>query len=200
MPDLVAQCSSLVDAAKISACATIEAAQIAAGAAQTNAIIGAAGSVAVVIAAGIAGYIAYINARRPFDVDVVEQGKAIDALRAELKTTVRATREYVDKTVTIYKGTFAQTVEVRVIPLPSTIEKKDDSAFDLFGVQVTEAIALVRLRLSDYRRAKAPIEQRERPPEDQTPVKLFKRPSDFDSVETAATDYSAALERLGTLL
>src|SRR4051812_28964962 len=68
------------------------------------------------------------------------------------------------------------------------------------GANINEAIEYVRLRLNDYRRAKAPIQDQHRKPDDNRPVILKERPESFSHIIRAAQDYRIAFDRLKSLV
>ncbi|MCK1541621.1 hypothetical protein IVB12_06410 [Bradyrhizobium sp. 179] len=189
-----------IEAAKISAKAAVEAARIAADVAQTNGILTAIGASAAVIAAAITAYAAFHNARGTILVQLGKEQEQKETLSANLRVTIEETIKWVDDAVMLYKGDFAKPVELRVLPLPSAIERSDPKDLISLGPEINEAIALVRLSLNDYRRAKEPIQNRHRKAKDAKPAKLKERPSDFDAVISTAEAYSVALRRLNSLL
>ncbi|SCB51802.1 hypothetical protein GA0061098_101665 [Bradyrhizobium shewense] len=189
-----------IEASKISARATVEAARIAADVAQTNGILTAIGATAAVLAAAITAYVTFRNARDTILLQLGKEQEQKATLSANLRATIEDTIKQVDDAVMIYKGDFAEPVELRVLPLPSAIERSDPKGLSSLGPEINEAIALARLCLNDYRRAKEPIQNRHRKPKDTKPAQLKERPSDFDTVISTAEAYSTALRRLNSLL
>jgi hypothetical protein len=189
-----------VQVAHITAEATIKAAQIAADAAHYAAFVSAGGAIAALLGAVIAAYVAYKNVSDAYRRAQAEKEKEKSVLAAQVRTTVLATIGAVDQALVAYKGDFREPVEVRVLPMPTSLETREPTAFASLGPAVNEAVELVRLRLNDYRRAKAPIQDRMRRPGDDKPVILDTRPDDFDTVINTAETYKATLGRLERLL
>jgi hypothetical protein len=195
MPDL-----SSIEAAKITADATKAAAQIAADAARTNAIIGAVGTLSAVIAAGIAAWVTYRNAKQTVLEERRKDEIITTATGANLRATIRNKIKSVDDTLATYRGNFSEPVEVRVLTLPEI--EGDPAKFSAFGPEVIEAVVIARLRLDDYRKAKDKIQRDYRNPLDNKPVRLRKRPPDhdFDPVIETTEAYRDALTHLASLL
>ena len=80
-----------IEAARIAAQATIQAAQIAADAARTNTLISVGGTFLTLLGAAIAAYVAYTNAREPFCQANADREKERTILAAKILTNVRAT-------------------------------------------------------------------------------------------------------------
>jgi len=198
--DLPADLQPTIEAAHIAAAATIKAAQIAADAALTNTIITVGSTLIALVGTIIAAYVAYTNVREPLRRADIDKEKERAVLLAQLQTSTRATLNAVDQALVTYKGKFSEPVEVRVLPIPATLESRDPKELVSLGPAINEAIVLVGLRLNDYRRAKAPIQDRLRLPDDDRPVILRARPDDFDAVVIAAEAYKAALNRLENLV
>jgi len=197
--DLPSNIQPAIEAAHIAAQATVQAAQIAPDAARTNTLISAVGTLVALVGTVIAAYVAYINVREPLRRADVDKEKEKDILLAQLNATVGATMNSVDQAFVAYRGKFSEPVELRVLHLPATLESRDSKELALLGPAINESIVLVGLRLNDYRRAKATIQDRMRPPDDDKPVILGDRPEDFEPVVVAAEAYRVALSRLESL-
>ena len=167
-----------LEVARIAAQASIQAAKIAARAARTSALITATGTLVALIGTVIAAYVAYINVRAPLRRAEEETEAQKSVLLSQLHTTVVATLTSMDRILDTYRR-FDGPVKVQVLPKPATLVSHDPKEFTPLGPAINEAIILADLRLDDYRRAKAPIEDRLRQndPGDDTPVVLQpKRP------------------------
>jgi hypothetical protein len=190
---------SAAEVARISADATVRAAQIAADASTHNAYITVTGAVLSLIGAVFAATIAYRTAKIPVeDADRIRRKQAA-ALLAELQTSVNATIADVQRALEDYNGDFREPVELRVLREPATLQTRraEVAALDPDTIEAAES---VRMRLDDYRRAKAPIQDRLRSAGDNRPVSLREPPDGFQQVINATQTYRDELRNLEGLI
>ena len=86
------------------------------------AIISAIGTFGAVAAAGITGYVAYINGRRQFIADQERERARLSALKSDIRVTVADAILLVDKTLSKYESDFKHPVELSVLKMPATLE------------------------------------------------------------------------------
>lgn len=148
----------------------------------------------------LAAYVAYKNVREPLRRADLDKQNQRAVLLAQLHVSVKTTITAVEQALATYTGDFSNPVEVRVLATPDALEQQAPGELVLLGPTINEAIVLAGLRLNDYRRAKAPIQDRFRAPGDDRPVILTECPEGFDTVIAATEAYRSALNRLESLL
>lgn len=166
-------------AAQITAEATTKAAQIAADAATWNAYVSAFGTLLTALAAVFAAYLTFKKDLWPIKIQRA-------ALVAKLKAQTTETIKFVEQTLSSYRSDFSSPVEIRVLSLPASLVSVKDKNLAVLGDEANEAIAVAKLRLNDYRRAKEPLQDRYRELGDIKPVILNRRPDDIEVVISAA--------------
>jgi hypothetical protein len=189
-----------VNAARIAAEATVSAARIAADASTHTTVISIVGTLGAVAAAGITAYVTYFNARRQFTAEKEKDRAKLAALKADMGVTVANTVRLVDKTLDIYSSDFQTPIELHVLKLPTSIDKLKPSDKAIFSDDLIKAITNVGLTLDNYRKAKDPFQTQYGVKGDPKPALLRERPSNFDTVITAARSYRDALKTLEALL
>jgi hypothetical protein len=197
--DTTGATSATVEAARIAADATIQAAQIAADASKINTLISATGTLVALLGTVFAAYVAYKNVREPLRRADLDRQNQRAVLVAQLHTSVKTTISDVERVLATYIGDFRKPVVLSVLTAPAALEQREPGELALLGPAVGEAIVLAGLRLNDYRRAKAPIQDRLQPVGGRAAT-MTEKPDDFEPVVAAATAYRTALNRLESLL
>jgi hypothetical protein len=176
--------------------ATIEAAKIAAEAAISNAQIGAGATLISALPVVIGAYLAFINARKAIKREEKKEEEAKAALAVKLKFETGNAIQSVGQTLADYRGDFSKPVPISVLLLPESLRSTHDEKLAKLDLKVYEAIAFVKLRLNDYRRAKEPLQNLYRERGDDNPLVLKERPADVEELLNRANICNRSLQKL----
>jgi hypothetical protein len=199
MPTDIANITDTVRAAQLAADATRDAAHIAGHHAIWSAGITAAGTVIGLLGTVITAYVLYRNVQKPLEIAQKEKEIEKSVLLSHLRISTKETITLVDVVIQKYT-TFDLPVELAVLSPPNAIAQYTRKELVPLGPSINEAISVINFCLDDYRRAKAPIQDRLRERGDDRPVMLHERPPDFSDVLTAAKTYRGSLDKLEGLI